>query len=161
MTLGEILVAVIREMLGIPPGEKPPPRRRAPSIPRSPAWDDVVDADASPDPAREMPPTPPEPAWGAPAGPTGPIMETPAARRITGADLAELYAPGRSANPPPIPPVAAPTGEKRAKTPISRARGPRAALAEGFAERLRANPAAAREAFVYGEIFGPPKADRE
>ena len=48
-----------------------------------------------------------------------------------------------------------------APTPNLAEKLPSAQAVPEFVLRLRANPAAAREAFVYAEIFGPPLADRQ
>lgn len=92
------------------------------------------------DEQEETAPPPPEPEKPrrqrqAPA----PRMES---RRIEAA-TPTTYAPPRAL---PVEKAAAP----------SKPRSPAAQTAS----RLRANPAAAREAFIYAEIFGPPLADR-
>ncbi|MDR0361071.1 MAG: hypothetical protein LBJ46_00045 [Planctomycetota bacterium] len=147
MTVGEILIAILREMVGIPPARKTPPRRRARPPSPSPARNDAV----------IEPEVKPEPEWPAPPRPVrAPEPGPEPVRRITRVDMEAAYA--RPTAPAPALPFL--EEERKAVIPISRTRGPKAALAEGFVDRLRRNPGIAREAFVYGEIFGPPKAFR-
>ena len=104
-------------------------------------------------------------------------------RRFFGSeeDAEEGEAKSAEAAPAPLPPPARPrppaaaasedpdlkpvygetprlAGQKAAETGAA-APAPARAVPE-FAARLRSNPAAARQAFVYAEIFGPPLANR-
>lgn len=135
MSLGDILFETVAEMMGIPVRRRAPERRPPPRPPDDGplAFPDEVDEVAWSDAETEDdPPTP------------------------TAAETSRDPHPDRQR---PIPVAPAERLETSSAPSPDKTRAPGAPSA--LVADLRRDPAAARKAFLYGEIFGPPLADRE
>ena len=136
MSLGGFLIEVLAEMLGVPV-KKPPPRRQS-----APPLADPEPASASQ--ARRERPEPRE-RPGRRSGESWAGMET----------LAEMGAPEKEEPAYPRPNLASPADSAAEMTGARKA-----GASSELAARLRRNPAAARDAFIYSEIFAPPVGER-
>lgn len=90
----------------------------------------------------------------------------PARRAKPKPQPAKNYTPGPTAtknvpSAPPTPPEPAPAQTQMQTQPLWQPVAKPASEFAGIAEKLRNNPNAAREAFVYSEIFGRPLGERQ
>lgn len=146
MSLGETLFETLAEMMGIPvrkqpPKRQPPPRRPDEdtyTFPGEVVWGDSDMEDDAP---------PPEAAAQAPEAAVAALRAA-----------AHTYQDMRSSTSHRS--IVVPAEKAETLAPSSGAKRSVGVPADLVAE-LRRDPAAARKAFLYGEIFGPPLADRE
>lgn len=149
MALGEVLLEVLMEMMGIPTKKKPPPRRTRPRV-SQPV--EEPSPDIEPDDEQLYP-----------------TLEDLVYQPVV-PEVEATEAPAEAIEPPPPVRDAGPAGEARRRewaqaAQVLSGRRERAdtsagAFAGDIVRQLQSDPAAARAAFVYSEIFGPPMADR-
>lgn len=179
----DILVAIVEELFGVEKKNKAKPRRdmrggsggAAPGQ-TQPNFDDFVKQllgggapaaeSARTEEEEYVPPPPPPPPvqrrqQPKPARPPKPRNAGKKSRQVE-----EAYKLGGTLEPTAPPPEltgtlsAAQTMSSLISEPLAQPRRDPNPDMPDFVKRLRNNPAAAREAFVYAEIMGPPLADR-